>query len=89
MNVLLWMAAGGLVGLVSLVALNLNLSRGVIACMTIGMIAAFFGGHMLAPLLGGPMEQTGEFNPFALLVATASALGCLTISDMAAKRFGL
>jgi len=83
------MVAGGLVGFISLVALKLNLARGVVACVTIGMIAAFFGGHMLAPLFGAPMEQTGEFNPFALVVATASALACLTISDMAAKRFGL
>ena len=89
MNVVLWILAGGLVGFVSLVVLNLNLARGVIATITIGMLAAFFGGHMLTPLFGATLQQPGEFNPFALLVATATALGCLAISDMSAKRFGL
>jgi hypothetical protein len=52
------------------------------------VIAAFFGGHMLAPMLGATVTDPGDFNPFALLVAAATALACLSIGDMTSKRFG-
>jgi len=89
MNALLWILAGGLTGVIALVVLNLNLGRGLILSVTIGMIAAFFGGHMLAPILGAAPVEAGVFNPFALLVAAASALACLSISDITSKRFGI
>ena len=89
MNVVLWLLAGGLLGFVSLFALKLNLGLGLVLSVTIGVTAAFFGGHVLAPLFGATFGETGELNPFALLVAAASAVACLSISDMASKRFGL
>lgn len=89
MNVVLWIVAGGLLGFIAFAGLNLNLGRGLILSMAIGMVAAFFGGHMLAPLFGATVGEAGEFNPFALLVAAVSALACLSISDMTSKRFGL
>ena len=88
MNVTLWILAGGLVGLMSFAALNLNLRRGLIISVVIGMVASFFGGHMLAPVFGATVGEGGAINPFVLLVAAASALGCLSISDMMHKRFG-
>jgi len=89
MNVVLWILAGGLVGLIGFGVLHLNLGRGLILSITIGMIAAFFGGHMLAPMLGATVGEASDFNPFALLVAAASALACLSISDMTSKRLGI
>ena len=88
MNVILWLMTGGLVGLMAFVLLNLNLGRGLIISIIIGMLAAFFGGHILAPMLGATVGDAGEFSPFTLLVAAATALGCLSISDMTSKRFG-
>ena len=89
MNVVLWILAGGFLGFISLVALNLNLGRGLLRSVAIGMIGAVFGGHILAPLFGATPADAGDFNPFALLVAAASAVACLSISDMASKRFGV
>jgi uncharacterized membrane protein YeaQ/YmgE (transglycosylase-associated protein family) len=89
MNVVLWIVAGGLVGFTAFAALKLNLHRGLILSIAIGMFAALFGGHLLAPIFGATVAEGGEFNPFALLVAAASALACLSISDMTSKRVGL
>jgi uncharacterized membrane protein YeaQ/YmgE (transglycosylase-associated protein family) len=89
MNIALWLLAGGLVGIAAFVALNLNLRRGLISSVAIGIAGGFFGGYLLAPLLGAAAAETGGFSPFALVVAGASALALLSISDMAAKRFGL
>jgi uncharacterized membrane protein YeaQ/YmgE (transglycosylase-associated protein family) len=89
MNVVLWILAGGLVGAAAFVVLNLNLRRGVFVSVAIGVIAAVLGGYMLAPLLGPAVAVTDAVSPFALVVAAATALGCLSVSDMTAKRFGL
>jgi uncharacterized membrane protein YeaQ/YmgE (transglycosylase-associated protein family) len=88
MNVTLWILAGGLVGLIAFSVLSLNLRRGLIMSVVIGIVAAFFGGQMLAPVFGATVGDGGAINPFALLVAAATALGCLSISDMMHKRFG-
>src|SRR5690348_16001185 len=81
MNVVLWILAGGFLGFISVVSLNLNLARGLLLSIAIGMIGAFFGGHILAPLLGATPAEASDFNPFALLVAAASAVACLSITD--------
>jgi len=80
--------AGGIVGGVACTALHLNVSRGLVASAIIGIVGAFFGGHVLAPIFGAAVGEAGAFSPFALLVAAATAAGCLTISDMMCERFG-
>ena len=88
MNVMIWMMAGGLVGWLACTALHLNVARGLAVSAIIGIGGAFFGGHVLAPLFGATIPEAGAFSPFALLVAAATAAGCLTISDMMYERFG-
>lgn len=88
MNVMIWMVAGGIVGWLACTRLRLNVARGLVVSAVIGVGGAFFGGHVLAPLFGASVPEAGAFSPFALLVAAATAIGCLTISDMMYKRFG-
>jgi uncharacterized membrane protein YeaQ/YmgE (transglycosylase-associated protein family) len=88
MNVFLWILAGGLAGWIACTALRLNVSRGLVISAIIGGAGAFFGGHVLAPIFGAHAGEAGAFSPFALLVAVASAIGCLSLSDMMYERFG-
>ena len=89
MNVVIWMVAGGVVGWLACTLLHLNASRGLVVSAIIGILGAFFGGHVLAPIFGAAVGEPGVFSPFALLVAAATAAGCLTVSDMMYERFGL
>jgi uncharacterized membrane protein YeaQ/YmgE (transglycosylase-associated protein family) len=89
MNFILWMVMGATVGLVAFSVLNLNSGRGLAISIGIGVLTAVFGGHILAPVFGGTVGEAGEFSPFALLVAAATALGSLTISDMTSARLRL
>lgn len=86
MNVILWIVAGGIVGLMAFAALNLNLRRGLVVSIVIGMVAGYVGGRLLAPLFGATVGEAGDLNPLALLVAAATALGCLSLSDMMSRR---
>lgn len=88
MNVVIWMLAGGIVGWIACASLHLNASRGLVISAIIGMAGAFFGGHILTPIFSTTVAEAGGFSPFALVVAVASALACLSISDMLYERFG-
>ena len=88
MNPVLWLLAGAVTGLLALTALKLNSRLGLLVSITIGVVTAFLGGHVLAPILGTTVADVGEFNPFALLVAAATTLGFLSIADVTSKYFG-
>ena len=89
MNPVLWLLAGAVTGLLALTALKLNSRLGLLVSITIGVVTAFFGGHVLAPILGTTLADVGEFNPFALLVAAATTLGFLSIADVTSNYFGV
>jgi uncharacterized membrane protein YeaQ/YmgE (transglycosylase-associated protein family) len=88
MNVVLWIVAGGLAAWMACSLLQLNVHRGLIVSACIGIVGAFFGGHVLAPVFG-TADDTGAFNLVALFVAFVTALGMMTISDMMYRHFGI
>jgi uncharacterized membrane protein YeaQ/YmgE (transglycosylase-associated protein family) len=87
MNVAIWVVAGALLGWAGYAYLNVNAGRGVIISITIGVLGGFFGGNVLAPMLGAITDAPNDFNGFSLFVASASAAGCLLAADLIARRF--
>lgn len=88
MNVVLWLLAGAAVGWLGYSAFHLNLARGLVVSAIIGVGGAFFGGHVIAPLVASS-DVAGAFNLLSLVVASASAMLCLSASDMFYERFGM
>jgi uncharacterized membrane protein YeaQ/YmgE (transglycosylase-associated protein family) len=88
MNLVLWLLAGAVVGWIACSAMNMNTHRGLVVSAIIGVAGGFFGGHVLAPMVG-TLEEAGGFNPIALLMAIVVAIACVTISDMMYERFGM
>ena len=89
MNILLWVLAGGAAGWAGFKFLHANEVRGMMISVIIGMAGGFFGGNVLAPMLGEVVSQPGAFSPFALFMAVASAAACLTIGNMLSHRFDI
>jgi len=89
MNIAMWVLAGGALGWIGFAYMKANEDRGMIISVIIGMIGGFFGGNVLAPILGAPTETPNDFNMYSLLIAIASAAACLAIGNMASKRFGV
>ena len=89
MNIAMWVLAGGALGWIGFAHMKANEERGMIISVIIGMIGGFFGGNVLAPMLGAPTETPNDFNMYSLLIAMASAAACLAIGNMASKRFGV
>lgn len=89
MNITLWIVAGALLGWLGFAYMDANQGRGKIVSIIIGAAGGFFGGNILAPMLGAVVTAQNEFSPFSLVVAAASAAACLTIANLLANRYGV
>jgi uncharacterized membrane protein YeaQ/YmgE (transglycosylase-associated protein family) len=86
MNVLIWLLGGAVAGWITCSVLQLDVARGLTVSTIIGIVGAFFGGNALAPapaLTGFPGASV--LSPFAVLVASVSAIACLKIAGMLHK----
>ena len=89
MNIAMWVLVGGLLGWLGYAHLKANEERGMIFSIIIGILGGFFGGNVLAPMLGVFTDTPNIFSPFALFVAVASAVACLAIGNLLSKRYGV
>ena len=88
-NTMLWVLAGGTAGWIAYAILKVNKERGMVISVIIGILGGFLGGSVVASMFGaGASINPGDFNPFRLFVACASAAAFLIISSMIQKRFG-
>lgn len=89
MNVALWLLAGGFAGWVGFRVLGANADRGLLASMVIGMCGSYFGGSVLAPMIGDTATMPEAISVIALIMALAFAAVCLTVGDMIHRRFNV
>jgi len=89
MNIMIWLLAGGVAGSVGYSHMRLNEDRGMIVSTIIGVIGGFFGGNVLAPMLGAVADAANSFSLFSLVVALACAAGCLAIGNLLSRRYGI
>lgn len=89
MNIAIWVVAGGILGWVGYSALKINEGRGRVISVIIGVVGGFFGGSVLAPMLGAVTDAQNSFNLFSLIVAMASAAGCLAVGNLISNRYGV
>jgi uncharacterized membrane protein YeaQ/YmgE (transglycosylase-associated protein family) len=85
----MWVLAGAALGWITFAYMRINVTRGLVLSVIIGAIGGFFGGNVLAPMLGAVTDTPNIFNPFSMLVALACAAGCLGISNLLSRRFGV
>jgi uncharacterized membrane protein YeaQ/YmgE (transglycosylase-associated protein family) len=88
-NTIVWIFAGAALAWLAFSFLDYNRGRGLVIAVVIGAMGAYFGGSVLAPLLGHTSGAGGEFMPFALMVALATAIALLYIGDAVYERYGV
>ena len=88
MNGILWLIAGGAVGWIGYSFMNLSEERSLMTSIALGMFGGFLGGKLVAPMFGAAgAVNPGDFSPWSLFMALASAAAILIISSMLHKRF--
>jgi uncharacterized membrane protein YeaQ/YmgE (transglycosylase-associated protein family) len=81
MNVMMWLLAAALAGSIACSLLNLGVASGVFIAAIIGIVGVSFGGPALGPAIGGGY-RSGMLSPFAVLVVSVSAIGCLKLAHV-------
>ncbi len=89
MNIAMWVLAGGILGWIGYAYLGANKERGMMISIVIGTLGGFFGGNVLAPMLGAVTDAPNDFSLFSLVIAMTSAAACLAIGNLVSNRYSV
>ena len=79
MSFILWLIVGGLFGWVASMIMGTNDTQGKILNIVVGIVGAFLGGLLLAPLFGTGTINQGDFSFSSLIVSLLGAVILLFI----------
>lgn len=86
MTFILWLIVGGLIGWVASMIMGTNDTQGKLLNIIVGIVGAFLGGLLLAPLFDTGTINQGDFSVSSLLVSLAGAVVLLAIVNMFRRR---
>lgn len=86
MTFILWLIVGGLIGWVASMIMGTNDTQGKLLNIIVGIVGAFLGGLLLAPLFDTGTINQGDFSVSSLLVSLAGAVALLAIVNMFRRR---
>jgi uncharacterized membrane protein YeaQ/YmgE (transglycosylase-associated protein family) len=82
MNLLIWLVVGGLIGWVASKIMRTDGSQGIILNIVVGIVGAFLGGWLLAPMLGTGTINQSDFSLSGLVVSLLGAVILLAIVNL-------
>lgn len=82
MNFIGWIVIGGLLGWIASKVMNTDAQQGIILNVVVGIIGAFLGGLVIAPLLGTGTINDGDFSLGSLGVSFLGAVVLLAIANL-------
>jgi uncharacterized membrane protein YeaQ/YmgE (transglycosylase-associated protein family) len=79
MNLIIWLVVGGLVGWVASMLMRTNAQQGLLLNVVVGIVGAFLGGLLLAPMFGTGTINSNDFSLPSLGVSLLGAVILLAI----------
>ena len=86
MSFISWIIVGGILGWVASMIMKTNEQQGIILNIIVGIVGAFLGGMLLAPLLGTGTINQSDFSMGSLLVSLVGAVILLAIVNFFRRR---
>ncbi len=86
MSFILWLIIGGLIGWVASMIMGTNDQQGKLLNIVVGIVGAFLGGLLLAPLLGTGTINQGDFSFGSLITSLLGAVVLLFIVGLFRRR---
>ena len=86
MGFILWLIIGGLLGWVASMLMGTNDRQGKFLNIVVGIVGAFLGGLLLAPLFGTATINQGDFSFGSLIVSLLGAVILLAIVGLFRRR---
>jgi uncharacterized membrane protein YeaQ/YmgE (transglycosylase-associated protein family) len=82
MNFIIWLVVGGLIGWVASMLMKTDAQQGVILNVIVGIVGAFLGGFLLAPMLGTGTINSNDFSAAGLGVSLLGAVILLALVNL-------
>lgn len=82
MNFIIWLIVGGLIGWVASMLMRTNGQQGLILNIVVGIVGAFLGGLLLAPMFGTGTINQNDFSLGGLGVSLLGAVILLAIVNL-------
>jgi uncharacterized membrane protein YeaQ/YmgE (transglycosylase-associated protein family) len=79
MNFIFWVIVGGVLGWLASIVMKTDNQQGIILNVIVGIVGAFLGGLLLAPLFGTGTINQSDFSIGSLLVSFLGAIILLAI----------
>jgi len=86
MNIIIWLIVGGIVGWIASMIMRTDAQQGWLLNIIVGIVGAFLGGLIFAPMFGTGTINQGEFSVGSLLVSLAGAVILLAIVNLVRRR---
>jgi uncharacterized membrane protein YeaQ/YmgE (transglycosylase-associated protein family) len=86
MTFILWLIVGGLIGWVASIIMRTNDSQGKLMNVVVGIVGAFLGGLVIAPLLGTGTINDYDFSVGSLISSLLGAVVLLFIVGLFRRR---
>ena len=88
MTFILWLVIGGILGWLASMVMGTNDKQGMVLNVVVGIVGAFLGGLLLAPLFGTGTINQSDFSIGSLLVSFLGAVILLAIVNFFRRRRG-
>lgn len=82
MNFIIWLIVGGLIGWVASMIMRTDAQQGIVLNVVVGIVGAFLGGFLLAPMLGTGTINSSDFSLAGLGVSLLGAVILLAIVNL-------
>lgn len=82
MNFIIWIVMGGIMGWLASMVMKTDAQQGIFLNIVVGIVGAFLGGLLLAPLFGTGTINQDNFSVSSLLVSFLGALILLAIVNL-------
>ena len=89
MSFILWIVVGGILGWVASMIMGTNDKQGMFLNIVVGIVGAFLGGLLLAPLFGTGTINQSDFSIGSLFVSFLGAIILLAIVNFFRRRRGV
>ena len=86
MTFIMWLIVGGVLGWLASIVMKTNDRQGIILNVVVGIVGAFLGGLVLAPLFHTATINQGDFSVGSLLVSFLGAIILLAIVNFFRRR---
>ncbi|MDB5765104.1 MAG: GlsB/YeaQ/YmgE family stress response rane protein [Herminiimonas sp.] len=82
MNFLVWIIVGGVIGWLASIVMKTDAQQGMLLNIVVGIVGAFLGGWLLAPLFGTGTINQNDFSIVSLFVSFLGALILLMVVNL-------